>query len=149
MATCQHISVFQYCSLTDWHKTPPGLKRASLLIECKNSFYNLFGYRGRLQALQSNSDAPRQEDPSFIKALTKAPNASNMISLLTCLRRPVDCAGAFSSNLASSWVAMDFTLFWFPIAASILLSVRALTRVGLSSRQLLEVSSYKSVASMD
>lgn len=49
----------------------------------------------------------------------------------TCLLMPVDCGGAFSSNLASSWVAMYFTLFWLLSMTSVLLSGRVLTNVDL------------------
>lgn len=62
----------------------------------------------------------------------------------TCRLSPVDCVGAFSSNLASSCVAIDFTLLLLFAAAaeSIFLSARAVATEGLSSRLTLCSSSW-------
>ena len=62
--------------------------------------------------------------------------------LHTCRLSPLEWAGAFSSNLASSWVAMTLTLLLFPTAAdSTFLSHRA-GMDGLSSRPVLDNSSW-------
>lgn len=63
---------------------------------------------------------------------------------LTWRFSPACGAGAFSSNLASSWVAMTLTLLWFPmLAESIFFSDRTAGTDGLSSQTPLEASSYE------
>lgn len=70
--------------------------------------------------------------------------------LHTCRLSPVCCAGAFSSNLASSCVAMTLTLLLFPTAAeSIFLTDRTAGTDGLSSRPALDNSSYENVGKTD